>query len=564
MKSLQLKFIFFSFFLMISCAVSAQDLANLKNEKPISLSGGLNVQTGFYGINGVAARQPGFTYLIYGAPTLRFYGIDMPFSFTYSNFQRDFRQPFNQLGISPNYKWITLHAGFRNISYSQFAMAGVTILGGGIELNPKKFRFAILHGRAQKAVAEDTSKIIINTLNGIHYPAYKRTITTGRIGIGTQTNFIDLSVLVGSDDSSSLASRPINSQIAPSRNQVVGINFNRTFLKQKLVWRGEAALSSFTRDIAFESIDFGNKFINDFLKPNATTQIYSALETQLNYSTSKYGFGAKYRKVAPDFQSMGAYFFQTDFEQILGNLRFNLWKSKLRVSASGGTQKDNLSNKKLATTSRRIYNAAVSFNPNMKFGVDATFANFGTSQRPGTRSLSDTALINQINYSFNVSPRYTMVDNAGVKSIQAIFGQQILDDRNTFTQEFTQVQMMFLNLLFMRSLTQKELSYNAGLNYSNSKNIAGTIGLYGIMGGFSKVSKSKKINHDISSSLNASTFESNYNGYIASFQYNFGLVLSKKQKLVLSANAVINQSNNEAAGNSFQEYFLRINYGFNL
>jgi len=38
--------------------------------------------------------------------------------------------------MSPYYKWITIHVGYRNINYSQFTLAGHTILGAGIELHP--------------------------------------------------------------------------------------------------------------------------------------------------------------------------------------------------------------------------------------------------------------------------------------------------------------------------------------------------------------------------------------------------------------------------------------------
>jgi len=125
----------------------AQDLGNLKGTKPITFGGGINLQTGFYAINGAKARQSGSTYILTGSPTLTVLGVSLPFTFTLCNYQRYFRQPFNQFGLSPTYKWLTVHAGYRNISYSQFAMAGYTILGGGIKFKPKNFKFALLYGR---------------------------------------------------------------------------------------------------------------------------------------------------------------------------------------------------------------------------------------------------------------------------------------------------------------------------------------------------------------------------------------------------------------------------------
>lgn len=558
-----LKYILFCL-LILSSELKSQDLSNLKNTKPLTFGGGLNLQTGFYAMNGAKARQPGFTYLISGSPTLNIYGVSLPFSFTFSNFQRDFRQPFNQFGLSPTYKWVTIHAGYRNITYSQFGMAGFTILGGGIELKPKNFRFAFLYGRSQKAIKEDTTKNIETNLNGINYPAYKRLLTVAKIGYGSENNFLDLHFLQGKDDSSSIPFRPVNTLIMPSKNQVFGANSKLSFFKNKLIWTGEGALSVYTRDLAFETVDAGNNFVNKVIQPNVSSQLYSAIETQLNYKIKNFGVGGKYRKVAPDYKSMGAYFFQTDFEQYLLNLQSSFLKNKIRFSGSAGLQKDNLLNKKIATTSRTIYTGNFSINPTNRFGIDASFSNFGTSQRSGRKNLSDTSTINQINNSITIAPRFITVKESHVTNWIALLGKQSLNDKNRFTEGFNEVDMTFANLIWMKTINKSNLSYNAGLNYNESKNIAGTIGLAGIMGGVSKTWKQGKLSNDFNVSFNASTFENDFNGFVGNFQYNLNWKVAKKHTVSMSCNALFNESKNALAGSSFQEYFVRINYGFNF
>ena len=51
---------------------------------------------------------------------------------------------------------------------------------------------------------------------------------------------------------------------------------------------------------------------------------------------------------------------------------------------------------------------------------------------------------------------------------------------------------------------------------------------------------------------------------MGNFQYNFAWKMSKRQKLGISTNALFNVSKNTLAGASFQEYFIRINYGFTI
>jgi len=544
--------------------IKSQDLNDLKNTKPITLSGGINVQTGFYGMKGANARQPGFTYILNGSPTLNVYGVSLPFSFTFSNFQRDFRQPFNQFGLSPTYKWVTVHAGYRNISYSQFGMAGYTLLGGGIELKPKKFKFSVLYGRSQKAIQDDTAKKIESNLNGINYPAYKRMLTSVNFGYGTADNYIDLNFLKGKDDSSSLLFRPITQQINPSKNQVYSAKTQLSFFKKKLIYQAEGAISAFTRDLGFETIDAGNNLVNKLVKANISTQLYSAIETQLNYNVSTYGVGIKYRKVAPDYKSMGAYFFQSDFEQLLLNGKLNAFKSKLRLNGSYGQQKDNLQKKKFATTIRNVYNATISLAPNEKWGIDAVISNYGTSQRAGTRNLSDTAQINQINSAFTITPRYTQIKEKTINNFLLIVGKQSLDDKNKNTEIYTKVDMLFANLLWSKSMLKTNINFNTGLNYNQSETRAGKIALYGVLAGMSKSWKNGKYTMDLNTNINSTSFNDKQNGLNASLQYNAGMKMGKKHQLQLSSNYLINQSKNQSAGSDFSEYFVRLNYGFSF
>src|SRR5690606_30555610 len=101
----------------------------------------------YYGTSGIASRRQPFSWYITGAPVVSIYGISFPFSMTVSEQERRYAQPFNRYGVSPRYKWLTLHAGYRNVRFSDFTLAGVNMLGGGVEINPGIFRFGAMAGR---------------------------------------------------------------------------------------------------------------------------------------------------------------------------------------------------------------------------------------------------------------------------------------------------------------------------------------------------------------------------------------------------------------------------------
>jgi hypothetical protein len=114
-------------------------------------------------------RERSFSYLFNGAPTITIYGISFPFSVVISDQQRGFRQPFNQYGISPQYKWLTVHAGWQSITWSPFTLAGYNFLGGGVEATPSKWRLGFIYGRFNKAIEENSTQPL-----SFQTPAYKQ------------------------------------------------------------------------------------------------------------------------------------------------------------------------------------------------------------------------------------------------------------------------------------------------------------------------------------------------------------------------------------------------------
>src|SRR4051812_17039997 len=98
----------------------AQDLENITEEKPFVFSGAFTLYGSHYYVDGIPSRRKDFSWYLTGNPNLRIYGIDIPFNFTVSEQERSFRQPFNQFSITPSYKWIKLHLGYNNITWSPF------------------------------------------------------------------------------------------------------------------------------------------------------------------------------------------------------------------------------------------------------------------------------------------------------------------------------------------------------------------------------------------------------------------------------------------------------------
>jgi len=135
--------------------------------------------------------------------------------------------------------------------------------------------------------------------------------------------------------------------VTPGENIVVGINGQIKFLKN-FTFVLEAATSLYTRNLEnstplSDSTNKGiTKILGNFISTNSTTERYNAIQTSLLYHEKIFSAKLQYRRVDPDYKTMGAYFFNNDIENITFAPSLNLLKNKFRFGGSIGFQHDNL------------------------------------------------------------------------------------------------------------------------------------------------------------------------------------------------------------------------------
>ncbi len=106
------------FFLHPGTYSFSQNLEAIGKEKPIKVTGGVSLSQIVYGVSGIDSRRSPYSYFASGNLNISLYGFSIPLSFSLSNQNVSFQQPFNQLTLHPTYKWATAHVGFISMSYS--------------------------------------------------------------------------------------------------------------------------------------------------------------------------------------------------------------------------------------------------------------------------------------------------------------------------------------------------------------------------------------------------------------------------------------------------------------
>ena len=546
----------------------AQDLTTIGSQKPFSFQGNIDLRGQFYQANGIANRMDPFNYFISGSPTISIYGWSIPVSFTFSKQQRSFQQPFNQYGLSPTYKWITLHGGYRNVTFSPYTLAGHTMLGGGIELNPGKLRFGFMYGRMNRAAVIDTSSTSL-----VPY-SFSRKGAALKLGYGTTNNFIDLSFLHAKDDSSSMPqiTNSIQRKVTPAANSVLGYGTRFTLFK-KFFMESDGAVSLYTRNInsplVLDSIpDATLRKLGGMLDINGSSEWFLAFSAGVGYTNNNYGVKVNYKRIEPEFKSMGSYFFNNDIENLTIAPNYSHPSGKFIINASLGIEQDNVRLQKESTSRRIIGSANVSSNITEKFGVDLMFNNYSNNQKPNTVRFADSLKIVQTTRTFGIMPRYSIIgeDKAHVIFLSANFNS--MNDYNSyFESNAPSRDMNTQQYLLNYSLTfpKKALSLNASLNYTKLNSQLIYNDYKGISVGGNVMLLEKKMNVGTNLSLmNSKTNDSK--GIIFNGSANLSYTISKLQTIRAMVYFTKNNPGTVVLNNkpSFSETRSEIAYQFNF
>ena len=488
-------FLFLILFLLQGINLHAQDLEGIKSQKPFTFHGSLSTQLQFYDVQGREANRKPFTWIIQGNPVVSIYGVTLPFSFVFSEQQRDFRQPFNRFGVSPYYKWARIHLGYRNLNWSSYSLAGHSINGVGFELTPGKFRIGLMTGQLLKAVEEN--QVINGEPLKYQTPAFRRTGTSIKLGYGDAKNFLDLVMLKAKDDPKSISAIPTGSNLTPGENLVMSATSHLTIAKKFFV-DAEFAKSIYTPDITLKEQDsLDNPFFNvmSFLiNEHARTRVSNALKGAVGYTSPTFDIKLKYERVDPGFKSMGAYYFLTDLRKITVEPTFKLWKKKLVVGGSYGNQIDNLNNEKSARTVRNIGSVLINFMPVQQYNLNINYSNYGLGQKSGIIELDTLTELSQTTKQIGITQNVNFRGENLMHNILATYNYQKLQDANQNTSGYSEYNSNILMANYMLSYTPWNLSGGIGYTRTDFHLVGKETLMSGPTINFSKILLKNKLN----------------------------------------------------------------------
>ncbi|KAA3639608.1 MAG: hypothetical protein DWQ02_03420 [Bacteroidetes bacterium] len=477
---------------------------------PLTISGGTGLNLRSYSAYGGPLRQDPFFYSLNANVNFRVYRLNMPFSMivtarntesslpnfkelgeALSNDIRDNiqaqRDRFVRFGMSPYYKWMKLHLGHRAMNFSKFTLANLNFYGAGTELTPGNWRLSAMYGRLAKAEPIDLSLVTPNL------PIYQRIGWGAKFGYGTEQQSIDLMIFKAHDDPNSIFIPLDNpNQPSPKDNLTLGLNVQKLFF-DRFRFRAETALSALSPN-ALEQEANESKYPAFLFTERVTTEHNSAVDASLDYEGEKFVAGVQFKRIDPNFNSLGAYFFNNDIVEYLGNLSFGLLEGKVNVGLSGGVQSNNLGLLKPTTTSRFVYSADISysqeaFSGNLNYSNNTTDVGYVLNQELDSLN----AVIITQNAGLNLN--YTISGENENQHVFTLGGniQEVGDDIENPLESATS-QMIVGHFVYSLMLSESKWRLSARLNYNQNELAQMQTKRYGAGIGISKSFLEDKVN----------------------------------------------------------------------
>ena len=548
----------------IGRTLQAQNLEKLKKQKPFEVHGSLSLSLQFYDVNGISSRRPPFTWYLTGAPVVKIWGMSLPISLTLSEQQRSFSQPFNQWGASPYFKKIKVHLGYRNVRFSDFSLGGATFLGVGVE-STGMIRLGFVYGQFVKPIEEDSSGL--DPRYRYLRPSYRRIGMAGKIGVGKPNAFLDLSIFKAYDVIGSIHTPSKRSQVTPMENLAVGIKNHLAFFKQKLVVDLEGGASILTRNTLlydYEGSEPVLRFLVNLLPVNGSTSLFTAARGNASYRFKGGSMAVQYQRIDPDYQSLGAYYFQNDVEQFTFSPSFAFFKNKLMINGSYGRSHDNLNRKKLATTYRNVGAINISAALVPRLNINLMYTNFGVGQSRGLVDLfNDSLAISVVNASYGGNISYQLGSRIHRQTFGIMAMYQNTNDQNQFTRQYTGAASFISSANYTYSYIPAKLTSSLSVSYVSVETYGRRSTNIGPALSTSKEWWKGKLRTSFTHNSQLRRTNQLSDGIMA----NTGMSASihqKKQSLTLAINYLYNRYNTSADGinyRNFNEYRGTITYG---
>jgi hypothetical protein len=347
--------------------------------------------------------------------------------------------------------------------------------GGGVELTPAKWRIALMYGRLNKAVPFDLS-------DSLQYnkAAFERIGYGLKVGYESNGEAITFNIFSAKDDPYSIPFVISENKITPKQNIAMGLALRKK-LSSKIFVNLEYSVSVLNtntlgnteRDTV--SLKATHNLLQGLLPENSTTRSFDAFSGGIGYQGKQYSVQLKYERIAPEYQTLGAYYFNNDMRNITVITNMRLLNNKITLGTNIGVQENNLDRSRTATTSRTVGAATIQYAPTEKWSISGNYSNFLSYTK--NRSLADPFYKNNLDtlnfYQVSQTTSATIIKSLGTKekpqSLMVTVSYQRADNKAASEKDAQLSDFLNGNTSYSYSIPAHQLTLAIAANmYSNN------------------------------------------------------------------------------------------------
>ena len=440
-----------------SYAQNIEEVLAFRKKKPLKISGSISARATLFSSQPSEARQS-FTYQLTGSVNLSLYELlNIPLSFNLNNYGANFSYPSlpNRLSLHPSYKWAKAHIGDVSMSFGSYTLNGHQFTGLGVELSPGRWQVSAMAGRLLKGVGADPN-----------IPSQQ--VGYERWGYGLKTRYEGSTFALGG---TVFAARDRDGRIS------FDIDALGIYPKGNIALGLEGSLS-LIKDLKL-SLEYGLSRMQQDLR-SAEVSYYHALKADVSYSFVGNTLGVGYERIDPGYATLGAYYFNNDYENLTLNYSRSFFGSKLSLALSGGLQRDDLMGQKQEHNKRFVGSAQVGFTPSEALSASVSLSSF-QSYRNLKSSFDyinartpydnlDTLQFTQLSHSLDTDISWRLKQSeAQTQTLSANLSyQEAADRQGRYIQPGQLTRFMNLGTSYSLDLSALDLTLTGGFNVSNN------------------------------------------------------------------------------------------------
>jgi hypothetical protein len=397
-----------------------------------------------------------------------------------------------------------------------------------------------------------------------------------KAGYNTGQDFVDVTFFHAEDQINSIGSVPDSLNILPQENFVVSIGAGKSFFTNFLL-KAEIASSAISADTRASETEGSHPLAKAKIlyTPRLSSSFYKAFKTSFDYQQDFFTVGIAYERIDPQYKTLGAYYFNSDLENITLNVTTSILQGQMNIAASAGSQHDNLDNSKVSTMRRTVGSLNVNYAPSQKLNLSASYSNFQTytnirSQFQTINQLTpyenlDTLNFTQLSQNATLTATYNFERNENRKqNVNINLTVQDAADKQGGVKQNSGMKFYNFNTAYAMNIVPSNMTVSVSFNASVNDGQGIDTKTYGPVASVNRSFFDRKLRTTLSATYNNTYSNGQHINKIVNCRLGGTVSIKKKHNINLSAVAVNRENRIEGGSKSFTEFTGTLGYSYSF